>query len=179
MPVFGWTALWPAIRHNRGQSVSKTTSIGPNVRNLLKAWITLWLFAASLTAFAAGPNLDLAQYRGKVVYLDFWASWCPPCRQSFPWMNAMQSQFGHQGLVIVAVNVNQHTQSAIKFLKQIPASFKIVYDPKGKLAEKYNLIGMPSSFLIGRDGRIYYRDMGFRDSSPQKYEAEIRTLLAK
>jgi len=91
----------------------------------------------------------------------------------------MQSKYGHQGLVIVAVNVNQHTQNALEFLKKIPANFKIIYDPQGKLAEKYNLIGMPSSFLIGRDGRIYYRDVGFRDSSPHKYEAEIRTLLAK
>ncbi len=91
----------------------------------------------------------------------------------------MQRKYGNQGFVIVAVNVNQHTQNAIKFLKQNPANFKIVYDPKGKLAEKYDLIGMPSSFVIGRDGRIYYRDMGFRDSSPPKYEAEIHTLLAK
>ena len=73
----------------------------------------------------------------------------------------------------------QHTQDALKFLKEIPADFRIVYDPQGKLAERYNLIGMPSSFVIGRSGRIRYRDMGFRDSSPRKYEAEIVNLLTK
>lgn len=137
------------------------------------------LLAAWATAFAANPKLDLAQYRGKVVYLDFWASWCPPCRQSFPWMNAMQQKYGQQGLVIIAVNVDQHTQDAVKFLKERPAHFRVVYDPQGKLAERYNLIGMPSSFVIGRSGRIRYRDMGFRDSSPKKYEAEIVNLLAR
>lgn len=137
------------------------------------------ILAAGATAFAATPKLDLDQYRGKVVYLDFWASWCPPCRQSFPWMNAMQQKYRQQGLVIIAVNVDQHTQDAIKFLKELPAHFRVVYDPQGKLAERYNLIGMPSSFVIGRSGLIRYRDMGFRDSSPRKYEAEIVKLLTK
>lgn len=146
---------------------------------LLKMVITLWLLSGCLIATAAGPRLDLAQYRGKVVYLDFWASWCPPCRESFPWMNAMQHKYGSQGLVIVAVNVNEHTQNAIKFLKQIPAHFRIVYDPQGILAKQYNLIGMPSSFIIGRNGRVHYRDMGFRGSSPKKYEAELRSALAR
>jgi len=149
------------------------------MKSILSGVLVLGVLSCWLPASAAEPGLDLAQYRGQVVYLDFWASWCPPCRQSFPWMNAMQSKYGRQGLVIVAVNVNQHTQNAVKFLKQMPANFRIVYDPKGRLAEKYNLIGMPSSFVIGRDGRIDYRDMGFRDSSPKKYEAEIRALLAK
>jgi len=91
----------------------------------------------------------------------------------------MQGKYGAQGLVIIAVNVDEQHKDATQFLKTIPAHFKIVFDPKGKLAEQYNLMGMPSSFLIDRNGRIYRRHMGFRDSSRDEFEHEIRTLLGK
>jgi cytochrome c biogenesis protein CcmG/thiol:disulfide interchange protein DsbE len=145
----------------------------------LKVVVTVWLLSWCLPSFAAEPNLDLAQYRGKVVYLDFWASWCGPCRQSFPWMNAMEQKYGTKGLVIVAVNVDEQHADAIKFLDKIPASFQIVFDPKGTLAEQYDLIGMPSSFIIDRDGHIHSSHKGFYDSSGAKFEEEIRSLLGK
>ncbi|MGA9854342.1 MAG: TlpA disulfide reductase family protein [Gammaproteobacteria bacterium] len=135
------------------------------------------LLAWCVVASAASPNLNLTQYRGKIVYLDFWASWCPPCRESFPWMNAMQSKYGAQGLIVIAVNVDEQKQDAIQFLNRHPADFKIVFDPKGILAQQYDLMGMPSSFLIDRTGHIYRRDAGFRDSSRSEYEGQIRDLL--
>ena len=128
---------------------------------------------------AAAPTLDLTQYHGKVVYLDFWASWCKPCRQSFPWMNAMQQKYSADGLVVVAVNVDEQRSDADKFLKEMPADFTVVYDSEGKLAEQYNLIGMPSSFLIGKDGTVIQKHEGFFEDSPAKYEAEIREALGK
>ena len=128
---------------------------------------------------AATPMFDLSQYRGKVVYLDFWASWCKPCRQSFSWMNAMQQKYSADGLVIVAVNVDEQRSDADEFLREMPASFAIVYDPEGKLAEQYALIGMPSSFLIGKDGTVIQKHEGFFTDSPAKYEAEIREALGK
>ena len=130
-------------------------------------------------ASAETPDLKLEQYRGKVVYLDFWASWCRPCRHSFPWMNDMQKKYGADGLVIVAVNLDEQQADAVKFLHQTPADFTIVYDPQGKLAEQYQIIGMPSSFIIGRDGQVVKKHQGFFDDSPQKYEAELRELLGK
>lgn len=137
-------------------------------------------FVLAVTAAQAdAPKLDLAQYQGKVVYLDFWASWCKPCRQSFPWMDAMQSKYAADGLVVVSVNLDEQRTDADKFLKQVPADFPVVYDPEGKLAEQYQLIGMPTSFLIGRDGKLVKRHSGFFDSSPAEYEGEIRTLLGK
>lgn len=138
---------------------------------------TLALLTWCALASAASPTLDLTQYRGKVVYLDFWASWCPPCRESFPWMNAMQSKYAAQGLVVIAVNVDEQQQDGRRFLNNHPADFKIVFDPKGVLAEQYNLMGMPSSFLIDRAGHIDRRDVGFRDSSRGEYEGQIRDLL--
>lgn len=91
----------------------------------------------------------------------------------------MQRKYDNQGLIIIAVNEDKRRQDAYDFLKEIPAKFKIVYDPNGILAKRYNLIGLPSSFLIDRSGHIYRRHLGFSDDSPGKYEVEIRTLLGK
>jgi thiol-disulfide isomerase/thioredoxin len=142
----------------------------------------LALSAAFLVGFvspahAAAPAFDLTQYRGKVVYLDFWASWCKPCRQSFPWMNRMQDKYADQGLVIIAVNLDEDRADADRFLQELPAKFQVVYDPEGQVAEEYQLIGMPSSFIIDRAGAVHSRHMGFHDSSPTDYEAEIQSLL--
>ena len=125
------------------------------MRKLILAICTLWLAAGLLSAGATTPQLNLARYHGKVVYRDFWASWGPPCRHSFPWMNAMQQKYGKQGLPIVAVNGEE------------------------QLAEKYNLLGMPSSFLISRKGRIIWRHKGFHNDARPDYEAKIRAALAK
>jgi len=122
--------------------------------------------------------LDLGQYRGKVVYLDFWASWCEPCRKSFPWMNAMQRKYSERGLVIIAVNVDTERKDADRFLKAVPASFHVVYDPEGGLAQQYQLSRMPSSFIIGPDGRVAAHHEGFTRDSPRDGEAEIQRLLA-
>ena len=143
------------------------------------ALLAAFLVGGALPVHAADPQLDLTQYRGKVVYLDFWASWCKPCRQSFPWMNAMQQKYSADGLVIVAVNVDEQRADADEFLKEVPASFTVVYDTGGKLAEQYGLMGMPSSFLIGKDGTVIRKHEGFFEDSPAKYEAEIRATLGK
>src|SRR4051794_39610306 len=90
---------------------------------------------------ADGGEFHLDAYRGKVVYFDFWASWCGPCKQSFPWMNAMQAKYADKGLVIVAVNVDNAHDDALKFLQQVPARFKIAYDPKGQVAQQYAIKG--------------------------------------
>jgi len=137
------------------------------------------VFLLSASNASADPSLDLSQYRGKVVYLDFWASWCKPCRHSFPWMNAMEKKYGADGLVVVAVDLDEQQSDAAKFLQQVPAEFTIIYDPEGKLAQQYAIIGMPSSFMIGRDGQVLLKHQGFFDDSPVKYEAELRQLLGK
>ena len=133
--------------------------------------------AADASADTPGPALDLAQYKGKVVYLDFWASWCGPCRKSFPWMNAMERKYAAQGLVVVSVNVDEKRADADAFLKAVPADFPVIFDTQGTLAAQYQLIGMPSSFIIGRDGKLLKSHQGFLDDSPVRYEAELRTAL--
>jgi peroxiredoxin len=121
----------------------------------------------------------LSDLHGQVVYLDFWASWCKPCLQSFPWMNAMQERYAAQGFRVIAVNVDKERGLADEFLRKVPANFTIVYDPEGELASRYQLIGMPSTFLITRDGSIHQRHVGFLLSKQKHYEAEIRQLLAE
>jgi thiol-disulfide isomerase/thioredoxin len=121
--------------------------------------------------------LNLEAYKGKVVYLDFWASWCVPCRKSFPWMNAMQAKYEKDGLVVIGVNVDRDAKAAQKFLKKAPADFNIVYDPEGKLASQYELEAMPSSFLYRRDGTLHESHLGFRDDDRDTLERMIQTLL--
>jgi len=124
-------------------------------------------------------SLDLAALQGKVVYLDFWASWCVPCRKSFPWLNEMQHKYGEKGLVVIGVNVDRERKAADGFLKKYAADFRIVYDPEGKLAEKYDLQGMPSTFVYGRDGKQAFTHVGFRESEAADVERTLKELLAK
>lgn len=126
---------------------------------------------------ATPAGVDLSEYRGRIVYVDFWASWCVPCRQSFPWMNGLQKQFGKDGLVIVAVNMDQVHADAENFLKQYPADFSVRFDPQGLLAQQFKVRGMPTSALLGRDGQVLWTHEGFRSKDPQALEQSIRSAL--
>lgn len=153
------------------------------VRYLLVAAAALvGLSVPAVSALAASPAApapvpDLAEYRGKVVYVDFWASWCLPCRQSFPWMNSMYRQFARDGLVILAVNMDQVRADADAFLKQYPAEFPVRFDPQGQLAQHYKVRGMPTSVLIGRDGTLLWTHEGFRSKDPAALEQSLRAAL--
>jgi cytochrome c biogenesis protein CcmG/thiol:disulfide interchange protein DsbE len=129
-------------------------------------------------AWAASP-LDLAALRGHVVYLDFWASWCGPCRQSFPWMQTLKNTYEDQGLTIVAVNLDADRVDAEKFLKQFKPTFDVRFDPEGKLAELYKVKTMPSSVLIDRHGVTRFTHMGFRPVDGAQYETQVRELLVE
>lgn len=152
------------------------------------------LLAAALSASSAfalekgapAPQFDLqgmdgavqlAKLTGKVVYVDFWASWCGPCRQSFPWMNEMQAKYGARGLQIVGINVDAKSEDAKTFLATTPAKFTIAFDPKGATPRQYGIKGMPSSVLIGTDGKVLLEHSGFRDADRAELEAKIQSAL--
>jgi len=151
--------------------------------------VFLWLSLTAMTAVAAvkqapplelpaiDGNVNLAQLEGKVVYLDFWASWCDPCRESFPWMAEMKEKYGAQGLEVVAVNLDKERALADTFLKTMQVNFVVAFDASGESAEKYGLRGMPGSYLIGRDGNIQASHLGFNDKDKVKLEAAIKVLL--
>ena len=124
-------------------------------------------------------TIDWAAYKGKVVLIDFWASWCGPCRLSFPWMQAMQRKYGKDGLVILAINVDRDPAQAANFLKAYSPNFEIRYDSQGKLATQFDVKGMPSTYLLGRDGQPAARHQGFFEQKQAVYEAELQRLLAK
>jgi cytochrome c biogenesis protein CcmG, thiol:disulfide interchange protein DsbE len=121
--------------------------------------------------------ISLQSLRGKVIYLDFWASWCSPCQKSFPWMNEMHQKYSDKGLVIVAVNVDEKRVDASRLLTKIPADFIIAYDSEGKLAPSFGLKAMPSSYVIAADGSIAYRHIGFKEKMIAEYEKSIRSAL--
>lgn len=125
-----------------------------------------------------GETVTLSGLRGHFVYVDFWASWCVPCRQSFPWMNALQAKFRDQGLRVVAINLDETVAASKEFLARLPPNFKIAFDPTGMTPRAYGLLGMPTSFLVGRDGKVIFRHSGFRNSDREDLEARIATALA-
>jgi thiol-disulfide isomerase/thioredoxin len=148
------------------------------VSRLAAGLIALFAWVSSL---AATPELpaSLARYRGQVVIVDFWASWCKPCRQSIPWLNELRTRYGAQGLVIVGVNVDVERADAERFQREVPIGFDVIYDPAGHLAEQFSLQGMPSSFVFDRDGKLAHTLLGYREARRAEHETEILNLLQR
>lgn len=126
-----------------------------------------------------GKKVDLKELRGKVVVVDFWASWCGPCREEMPVLEVLHEKYSEQGLVIVGVNIDNSPKKMNKFLAGSSASFRIVHDPKLKVASKYEPETMPSSYFIGRDGKLRYVHEGFRKKDAAELEERIKALLAE
>jgi thiol-disulfide isomerase/thioredoxin len=127
---------------------------------------------------ADGIEWKLADQRGRVVLVDFWASWCGPCREAFPALEALHRRFADQGLVVVGVNLDEERKEAERFLKVVPVNFTIVFDSAGASAHAFALPGMPSSYLLGRDGKVRAVHQGFRAHDGEKLAAEIEAALA-
>ena len=128
------------------------------------------------SASAASPG-DLGEVKGKLVWVDFWASWCEPCRRSFPWLNQMQAKYAAQGLEVIAVNLDTDKAAAQKFLREVPAHFTLKFDPEGKLALKFDVQAMPSSFLFDESGNVVASHLGFKLTDAAHYEAQIKSAL--
>lgn len=129
-------------------------------------------------AAADGSRLALGDLRGRVVYLDFWASWCAPCRRSFPFMNALQANHAGKGLRVIGINLDRKPEQALGFLKETPAEFRILYDPAAQSPKAYGVRKMPSSVLIGADGRVIAVHEGFSDADAPAIEAQVVAALA-
>jgi cytochrome c biogenesis protein CcmG, thiol:disulfide interchange protein DsbE len=120
---------------------------------------------------------ELSAYRGQVIYLDFWASWCGPCIKSLPWMNAMQTKYASMGFKVISINLDEDIKDAKVFLKQYPANFEVFYDPAGQIAEQLSVSGMPTSIMIDRAGRLHSQHVGFNLSKSDYYEQLIVKLI--
>jgi thiol-disulfide isomerase/thioredoxin len=126
----------------------------------------------------AAPPAELGAVQGKVVWVDFWASWCVPCRRSFPWMNTMHRKYSAQGLQIIAVNLDMDRALADGFLAQMPAEFAVQFDPAGKLAKQFDVQAMPSSYVLDASGKVIAKHYGFKLGDADEYERQIQAALA-
>ena len=122
-------------------------------------------------------SVSLAEHRGKVVFLDFWASWCPPCLTSMPQLDRLQTEFRGADFQVLAVNVDRDPDEARRFLASHPVTYPSASDPAGRLPESYEIGTMPTSFLIDREGVIHHVHEGFRRGDLPKLRARIRALL--
>jgi len=126
---------------------------------------------------SADDSLDLDAYRGNVIVVDFWASWCVPCRRSFPWLNEMHAKYADDGLVIVGINLDASKKDAAAFLEEYPAAFRIYYDSDAAYAKEFDVQAMPSSFVLGRDGKVTAHHLGFKVRRQSDYEAILVAAL--
>ena len=160
-------------------------------RIIIQSFIVVLLYGLINFAWAAdkapdfqlpklnGEKVQLSDFRGQVVYVDFWATWCPPCRESFPWMESMHQRYQNLGLKIVAISLDQKTDLIKSFLKEHKAGFTILQDKEGNVAESFNVKGMPSSYLVDRKGNIRLKHAGFNDGDKAPLESQIKQLLAE
>ena len=181
-----------ARNHDSRRTVQSSIENGSNVMDRLR--ITIFLFVTIITSFivlhaAPAPNFSLPttdtttvcldSLKGKVVYLDFWASWCDPCRKSFPWMEQLQHKYAEKGLVVVAVCLDRDRDKANDFLEKHPVTFKIGFDTKNNVVPLYDVKAMPTSFIIGRSGEIVSSHAGFLEKEMDALEKRVEEELKK
>ena len=126
-----------------------------------------------------GNTVTLDSLKGKVVFLDFWGIWCSPCKEEFPELDALYKKYGKDGLEVIGISVDKSESNVAEFLNKRPVSFTILTNTKGDVAEAYGLPGMPTGYIIGKDGIIRYRHVGFTKAFLPVYEKEIVELLKK
>ncbi len=124
-------------------------------------------------------KIDISAYQGKVLLIDFWATWCPPCKQSMPFLNKLRNLQQKHGFEILAINVDENTEEAKSFLTQNPVDYKMAFDPEGDCPQKFAVKAMPSSYLIDKTGKIRLVHLGFRDEDQKLIEEQVSTLLAE
>jgi len=171
-PALGWRKI--DLRHVTRHALRGRTRIA---RIGIALAVGALICPLSWTAPASTTTFDLTRHHGRVVIVDFWASWCKPCRQSIPWLNAMRARYGADGLEVIGVNVDANRDDADRFLREVPIEFEIVFDPHGELAKEFKVRGMPSSYVFDRTGKLIQTHLGFRDAQMDENEATLKALL--
>lgn len=133
----------------------------------------------AVTSFDGARQYSLREFRGKVLYVDFWASWCGPCAQSFPFMNTMDHDLRGKGLQVIGINLDESPDDAKDFLAKFPAAFTLAADSTQQCARDFGVQAMPSSYLIDRNGVIRYEHLGFRAGEAEQFRQRVEQLLAE
>ena len=129
---------------------------------------------------AHGATVRLGAYKGHVLLVDFWASWCPPCEAAFPALDALSHEFEPRGVVVLAVNVDEQRRDADAFLNAHPPhTMTVLFDPKGAAPLAFGVRGMPTSFVIDRAGAVRFTHTGYTGNVADQYRDEISRLLAE
>jgi thiol-disulfide isomerase/thioredoxin len=136
-----------------------------------------------LPQLGGSATLELEDFRGKVVYLDFWASWCGPCRKSLPLYETLYQEMGGQSgdaqFAVVAINLDENEEDAVRFLQQHPTTYPVLLDPAGVTAIDWQVKVMPSSFLLDRSGTVVKEYAGFEQSHIEEIRHDIEAELAR
>ncbi len=125
----------------------------------------------------SGKNIKLSELRGQVVMINFWASWCGPCRQEMPLLEGLYKKYQALGFTLLGVNVEQELSKANAYLRDISVSFPILYDTKNTVSKAYNISAMPSTVLVDRDGNLRFLHQGYKPGYEKEYESQIKKLI--
>lgn len=125
----------------------------------------------------SGENLKLSEYRGEVVMINFWASWCAPCRQEMPLLEELYKKYSDLGFTLLAVNVEEDSSKAEDLLREIPVSFPVLFDNTNKVSKLYKVVAMPSTVIVDRDGNMRYLHKGYLPGYEDEYRKQVRELI--
>jgi peroxiredoxin len=126
---------------------------------------------------STGKNLKLSEYRGRVVMINFWATWCGPCRQEMPHLNRLYAQYQRAGFMLVGVNVDDDPKNARAMADQLGVRFPVLYDRDKQVSRRYDVDAMPATVILDRDGKVRYLHRGYRAGTEKAYETQLRELL--
>ena len=126
---------------------------------------------------ASGESVALADFKGQVVLINFWASWCGPCREEMPLLDELSARYAPLGFAMLGVNVEEDSSAANGFLSGTPVSFPVLYDRENTVSKLYDVIAMPSTVIVDRAGQIRYIHHGYEAGNEQDYQDQIRALI--
>jgi len=124
-----------------------------------------------------GSAVSLDDFRGQVVMINFWASWCGPCRQEMPLLEDLYAKYEPLGFTLLGVNVDEDPSAAVEYLKEVQVSFPVLFDTANEVSKAYDVIAMPSTVLIGRDGKLRFIHHGYQPGYENDYQNQIRELI--
>jgi thiol-disulfide isomerase/thioredoxin len=124
-----------------------------------------------------GNNLKLSEMTGNVVLINFWASWCGPCREEMPLLNALHKKYQPLGFTVLGVNVEENVDGARSFLKNVPVDFPILLDNTNKVSKQYKVVAMPTTVVVDRDGNMRFLHEGYKPGDEKKYRQMIKKLI--
>lgn len=130
-----------------------------------------------LSTLDQASQIKLSDYQGKIVYLDFWASWCGACLQSFPALNEIKKTFDGKAFEVIAINLDEDLDEGKRFLEKLNVAFPVLSDPQGVVPEQYQLQAIPMSFLIDKQGKIQMVQVGFDQTDQQKIKNQIQAII--